>query len=250
MKCLYCGNQYDDKYDICPMCGTIKGMNIPYNQQINSASQNAPMNIVKSKSETAWPILVWILAIAYFLTYITSRLCDTFRMATDSDTISSYISSMFIYILAALLVPVLFAIPTKKIAFITATPAIIFVLGNLKFIIQILKIGHFPTIDVIYNLVLLLFQFALLAVYVIQMFVRNRMALPIVYTVLYVLYLLFNGGFCIYYIFMLIRSEATPINQKVLTAFGNVFYFVSVIILGVVYCIATFSVRKEINIQS
>ena len=43
MKCLYCGSQYDDKFDICPMCGTLKGMNIPY-QQMNGAENSSGSN--------------------------------------------------------------------------------------------------------------------------------------------------------------------------------------------------------------
>ena len=45
MKCLYCGNQYDDKFDVCPMCGTLKGTSVPYQQmQVSGSNENNNIN--------------------------------------------------------------------------------------------------------------------------------------------------------------------------------------------------------------
>ena len=196
------------------------------------------------RSQSAWPIFIWILAILYFITYLISFFCNTFATRMSSHTIPRYILSQSIYIIAALLIPILFAAPTKKIAPITSLPAVILVVTGLVTVTMMLMRGHVPPIHIIYNTAGLALDFLLVTLYLIQMFARTRWALPITYTVIFAGYMLFQVGFRAYFTFNNVRYAFMP-SMKVLNISSFVFYLMSILSLGAVYCSATFAVRKE-----
>ena len=202
------------------------------------------MDSFNRKSESAWPIFIWILAIIYFLTYICSMFCNTFATRPLSNHIFRYLASQLIFIIAALLVPVVFAVHTKKIAPVTSIPAVILVISGLVTVIMIIIRGHVPTASIVYNMSVFGLDFIMATLYIIQMFVKTRLALPITYTVIYAGYLMFQTLYRGYFTIQVMHHLLTPLT-RILNILGFIFFLIYMLLLAVVYCSATFAVGKK-----
>ena len=209
------------------------------------------MSGVKTKNPAAWPIPVWVLSIVYFITYMMCFICNLIitgsadRMRLDSKQFVAYLLGQLVFVMSAFLVPVLFTVHTKKIAFITALPLVIVLGANAVNTINVcIHASHYPMYIVILDIVGMFFDLLLATLYIIQMFIKNRVALPLIFTVLYSLYLVYSTLYYGYAIVMNFRHAYNDVT-RVLIVIGGLLYLLYALLLAIVYCSAAFSVGKK-----
>ena len=143
-----------------------------------------------------------------------------------------------IHILLVIAVPVLFFVHTKKVAFVTAIPMFIMLVMDLISFFG--NVRYYYSDILLREIVMLLPYFILVVLYVIQMFVRPRsVALPVIYLILAVLYLIFS---CI---FRLLGIRDINYDTYIYFGIGSLISWFAEIFAYIAYIIAMFSSRKR-----
>ena len=266
MYCINCGNQIPDGARFCINCGTpvtpeepsaAKPVFQQQTQQIyqqpahvvrTSASSNqvyqqpyatayaAPAN---KKVTSKWPVSTGIMGILYFVFTLVSLVPYLLYYVEVVDYPGAFLNVYrIIHILLVIAVPVLFFVHTKKVAFVTAIPMFIMLVMDLISFFG--NVRYYYSDILLREIVMLLPYFILVVLYVIQMFVRPRsVALPVIYLILAVLYLIFS---CI---FRLLGIRDINYDTYIYFGIGSLISWFAEIFAYIAYIIAMFSSRKR-----
>ena len=266
MYCTNCGNKIPDGAKFCVNCGTpvmpdepaaAKPVVQQQTQQIYQRPAHAVRSSVASnqvyqqpyttayaapankKVTSKWPASTGIMGILYFIFTVVSLVPYLLYYVEVIDYPSAFLNVYrIIHILLVIAVPVLFFVHTKKAAFVTAIPMFIMLVMDL---ISFLGNMRYSYSSIVFrDLSMLVTTFVLVALYVIQMFVRSRSAaMPVVYLILAILYLVVS---CI---FRLLGIRDINYDTYIYFGIGSLISWFAEIFAHIAYIIAMFSSRKR-----
>lgn len=191
-------------------------------------------------SETRWPAVIGVMGIFYLLFIVLQFLCVAIYYRTE-DVPFNMLGQWVFPVFLVSLVPLLFFVHTKRLAFLTAIP--MFALAVIDAIRTLSEIGMWGTSEfMVTSLVPTVFSVVLLILYVIQMFARpHSPALSILFLICFILYLLFLGGA------LLVSYVSAPAVSFNLASFlSSLFGFIGLLFSAIAYTIAMFRSRKQV----
>ena len=191
------------------------------------------------RSENRWPVVIGIIGILYLLFVILQFISIAMYYQYEGIPLER-LNKWYFELILVFLVPVLFFIHTKRLAFLTAIPLVI--LTVLDAIYSLPGEGMWGTPEyTVTSLIPTLFSVVLMILYVVQMFARPKSpALSIVFLVLSVLDLGFLA-------LVLVLTFFSPVTGYVSPAsfFASLFGYIGLIFSLIAYTIAMFRSRKN-----
>ena len=237
MYCSHCGKEIADDARFCAACGSAVVKTAPpvYN---HASTDAAPVN---KESDTRWPAVIGILGIFYLVFVVLQFLCIASVYRAEGIPLSA-LTIWFIQLFVVSLVPVLFFVHTKKLAFLTAIPMFVLTVIDVADVLSNRILWEIPE-NVIRIVIPAFVSVILFILYLIQMIVRPRSsALSVVFLILFVLDLIYLGILLISSVVVALSGYQTnPANT-----FSSVFGLIGLLFSAIAYIIAMFRSRKKI----
>lgn len=261
MYCPNCGDLIRDGASFCPDCG-IKIEYYPEDDRsdlfdsppedemeydhprggFSGGSKEYYDPIPVKKGDTRWPPRIGVMGIFYFIFYLFWVVAEIlgFYTLTEGNVLSIPAADIIGPLLVSL-VPLVYFLHTKKLAFLTAIPMvaitvfeIVNALNSLNYMVPTyFGLRVFPAF----------FSIILVVLYIVQMIVRPySSALSVIYLVISIIGRVITG---IFISVVMVEAITATDNYSIVFAIGEIFYYIASVFAMVGYSMAMFSARKS-----
>lgn len=238
MYCSHCGKEIADDARFCSACGSAVVKTAPpvYN---HASTDTAP---VKKEADTRWPAVIGILGIFYLVFVVLQFICIASFYRSKGIPLGA-LTTWYIQLFLVSLVPVLFFVHTKKLAFLTAVPMFFLTVIDVADVLSNRILWEIPE-NVIRIVIPAFVSVILFVLYLIQMIVRPRnSAVSICFLILFIMELIYLGILlAISFVDALRGYPMDPANT-----FSSVFGLIGLLFSAIAYTIAMFRSRKKIG---
>lgn len=248
--CVYCGGRIDrgpEEYeaetmllyeepqditaaaDVPVQVGDMPVYEEPPVQDPGTPGKAAPVKA----DDTKWPVSIGIMGIFYFI-FTVADILFLHLSYNGSFSIFSFITPFI-----ACMVPVVYFVHTKKLAYLTSIPMTLLLIYEIIEVFLSRFIWDVPTF-LIYTVIPIFISLILVILYIIQMFVRpHSPALSIIYLILSIIVRMLMAAELLVMLLQILRGDV-----ELAFFIERLFYFVASIFATIAYTMAMFKTRK------
>ncbi len=261
MYCPNCGDLIRDGASFCPDCG-IKIEYYPEDDRsdlfdsppedemeydhprggFSGGSKEYYDPIPVKKGDTRWPARIGVMGIFYFIFYLFWVVAKVLYIYifTEGTLLSIQAADVFCPILVSL-VPLVYFLHTKKLAFLTAIPMVAITVFEIVNSLNTLM----PMTPTNFGLAVFpaFFSIVFVILYIVQMIVRPySSALSVIYLIVSIVGRVITG---IFLVVVLIEAIAATDNYSIVYSIAQTFYYIASVFAMIGYTMAMFNARKS-----